>query len=209
MPRARATAFDVHPSVAYAQKVIEKIPESTGRTVETWNRLIARAALPADGKARRAWLKAEHGLGVTTAGMLADLSLGEGDGWTDGATYLRLAAGYVEALYDGGKAGLRPIHDALVELSRGLGREIRICPCRTIVPVFREHVIAQIKPSTRTRIDFGLALKGAKGRLPARLLATGGLEKGDRITHRIPISSVEEIDGVVEKWLRVAFDLDG
>lgn len=208
MPRARAESFDVHPAVAHAQRVIENIPENTGRTVATWSRLIARAKLPADPKARRAWLKAEHGLGVTTAGMLADLSLGHGADWTDGATYLRHARGYVEAMYSGAKAGLRPIHDALVELARSLGKEIRICPCQTIVPVYREHVIAQIQPSTRTRIDFGLALKGAKGRLPARLLATGGLEKGDRITHRIPIASVDEIDATVRKWLRVSYDLD-
>ena len=209
MPRSRAEAYDVHPSVAHAQKVIENIPATTGRTVAEWERLIARAALPAEAKARRAWLEEEHSLGATTAGMLADLSLGAGADWTDGATYLRLARGYVEAMYAGAKAGLRPIHDALIELSRSLGKGIRICPCQTIVPIFREHVIAQIRPSTRTRIDFGLALARAKGKLPARLIATGGLEKGDRITHRFPLASVGEIDGTVERWLRVAHDLDG
>jgi len=36
-----------------------------------------------------------------------------------------------------------------------------------------------------------------------------GLEKKDRITHRIPITSVDEIDDEVEKWLKVAYELDG
>ena len=41
-----------------------------------------------------------------------------------------------------------------------------------------------------------------------RLIDTGGFAKKDRITHRIPISSIEEIDGEVKKWLRTAFEED-
>jgi hypothetical protein len=44
--------------------------------------------------------------------------------------------------------------------------------------------------------------------LPARLIDTGGLQKKDRITHRIPISSLDEIDAEVMGWLKVAYDLD-
>ena len=37
---------------------------------------------------------------------------------------------------------------------------------------------------------------------------TGGLAKKDRITHRIEISFVEQIDDEVKKWLKTAYDLD-
>ena len=37
---------------------------------------------------------------------------------------------------------------------------------------------------------------------------TGGYAKKDRITHRIPISSLAEIDDEVKKWLRTAFEED-
>jgi hypothetical protein len=53
-----------------------------------------------------------------------------------------------------------------------------------------------------------LSLKGAKKKPAKRLIDTGGLEKGDRITHRIPISSVQEIDQQVEQWLAIAYHLD-
>ena len=43
---------------------------------------------------------------------------------------------------------------------------------------------------------------------PSRLLDTGGFAKKDRITHRIPIAAIGEIDGVVERWLKVAYDRD-
>lgn len=111
--------------------------------------------------------------------------------------------------YAGPKAALRPIYDALVERGLALGDDVKVCPCKTIVPLYREHVIAQIKPATRTRVDFGLALKGAEGKLPKRLIDTGGLAKNDRITHRFAISSVGEIDAEVERWLRTAYELDG
>ncbi|PYT26441.1 MAG: hypothetical protein DMG57_21500 [Acidobacteria bacterium] len=44
--------------------------------------------------------------------------------------------------------------------------------------MYRNHVFAQIKPTTRTRIDFGLALKDRK--TPNRLIDTGGFVKKDR-----------------------------
>src|SRR5437762_567131 len=101
-----------------------------------------------------------------------------------------------------------PIYDALLKLGRSLGDDVKVCPCQTIVPFYRNHVFAQIKPSTRTRIDFGFALKGNTKPLTKRLVDTGGLKKGDRITHCIPITAVAEIDAEVMKWLRIAYELD-
>jgi len=34
------------------------------------------------------------------------------------------------------------------------------------------------------------------------------LAKKDRITHRIGLKAVEEIDGDAKKWLRTAYELD-
>jgi len=76
------------------------------------------------------------------------------------------------------------------------------------VPLYRNHVFAQVKPSTRTRIDFGLALAKFEGRLPARLIDTGGKEKKDRITHRFEITELGDIDGEMRKWLKTAYELD-
>ncbi|HKI04408.1 MAG TPA: hypothetical protein VKK31_20690 [Thermoanaerobaculia bacterium] len=41
-----------------------------------------------------------------------------------------------------------------------------------------------------------------------RLLDTGGFAKKDRITHRIPIASLAEIDAEVHRWLTVAYEMD-
>ncbi len=73
-------------------------------------------------------------------------------------------------------------------------------------PIYRLHLIAQIKPTTQTRVDLGLAL--GKAKTPRRLIETGGLAKGDRITHRFEFTSPDQIDDEVRKWLKAAYDLD-
>jgi len=42
----------------------------------------------------------------------------------------------------------------------------------------------------------------------ARLIDTGGLAKKDRITYRIPVTKLAEIDDEVKRWLKIAYELD-
>jgi len=203
MPKQR---YDPHAGVAMIRNWIDTLKAKTGRDLDEWTALI-KAKGPKENKSRRAWLKNEYGLGTNSAWWLADHAEGKGDlEEGDPEVYVARAAEYVDALFSGSKAGLRPIYDRLYDLARSLGDDIKISPGKTIVPIYRNHVIAQIKPSTRTRIDFGLALKDtpAKG----RLIDTGGFAKKDRITHRIEITSIDEIDAFVEKWLRRAYEMD-
>ncbi len=197
--------YSVTPRVLMAQKWVGTLKEKTGRSLEEWLKLVRKDGPPTE-KERRAWLKSEHGLGTNSAMFIAERADGKGGEMDDPESYLRAAEQYVDAMYSGGKAGLRPIYDALLKLALGLGMDVKACPCQTIVPLYRKHVFAQIKPTTQTRIDMGFAL----GARPAegRLIDTGGYAKKDRITHRIPISSPAEIDDEVKKWLHTAFEED-
>ncbi len=202
-----ARRYGVHPSVAYARRILDNLPSKTGRSLEEWTELLDRDG-PDGGKERRDWLEREHGLGGTTAALVAQQSMGEGAENVDPRAYRAAAAGYLEAMYGGGKAGLRPIHEALLDLGLALGDDVEACPCKTIVPLYRRHVFAEIKPATRKRVGLGLALKGVDRPLPDRLLDTGGLARGDRITHRFALEAPNEIDAEVETWLKIAYDLD-
>ena len=195
--------YSVHPAVAMVQRGLASVPEKTGRSVEQWRALAEKAGI-ADPKAVREWLRKEHGLGLNTAGWIAD-SADEGDMGSPEA-YLKAAEHYVKKMFEGKKAGLLPIHEALLQLCVSLGSDVKVCPCRTMVPFYRAHVFAQVKPSTATRIDFGLALGARKG--SGRLIETGGYAKKDRITHRIAISALSEIDSDVKRWARTAYDED-
>jgi hypothetical protein len=202
--RAPKSNYDVHPSLAMYQSSLAGLKQKTGRTLEEWIKFIEKEG-PATEKERRAWLKANHGLGMNYAGWIAEQSVGKGDDGTP-ETYLKQADEYVEKMYSGAKEHLRPIFDELITLGRSLGKDVKVCPCQTIVPLYRKHVFAQIKPTTRTRIDLGFALKDTK--VPKRLIDTGGFAKKDRITHRIEIASLKDIDAEVKKWLKIAYDMD-
>lgn len=206
MPKkTTSNPYSVHPGVQMVQNWIATLKEKTGRSLEEWLELIRKKG-PKTEEAQRDWLKAEHGMGTNSAWWLAERAAGKGGVDDDPEAYLKTALVYVEEMFAGGKAPLRPIYDELLRLGLELGPEAKACPCQTIVPLYRKHVFAQIKPTTRTRIDLGFALHDAP--FAGRLLDTGGLAKKNRITHRIPISSLADIDDEVRRWLRVAYDRD-
>jgi hypothetical protein len=196
--------YSVHPGVAMVQKSIASLPQKTGRSVEEWLRLIRKRGL-ADIRATRSWLKTEHHLGTNYAAWLADLAAGKGEDG-DPEKYLEMAERYVDEMFSGTKAALRPIYDKLLKLVLAIGKDVKACPCKTIVPFYRHHVFAQIKAATRSRIDLGLSLGDMK--TPKRVIDTGGFKKKDRITHRIEITSPADIDGDMTRWLLTAYQLD-
>jgi Domain of unknown function (DUF5655)/Domain of unknown function (DUF4287) len=204
-PKKKKQLYSVHPGVAMVQDWIAKLPEKTGRSLEEWIDLVQKSG-PADEKERREWLKKEHKLGTNSAWWIAERAEGKGLEDGDPEAYLKAAEKYVEDQYAGPKANLLPIYERLLESALQLGDDVKACPCQTIVPLYRHHVFAQIKPTTQTRIDLGLALGNMK--VPKRLIDTGGFAKKDRITHRIPLESMEEIDKEVERWLKTAYDRD-
>ena len=197
--------YGVHPGVAMVQKWIADLKTKTGRSLDEWLKFIKKSG-PKTEQERQEWLKKEHGLGTNSAGWLAERAEGEGGEDGDPEAYLKAAEGYVEKMFAGPKASLRPLYEALLKLGLSVGKDVKACPCQTIVPLYRKHVFAQIKPTTQTRIDFGFALKDLKA--TGRLIDTGGFAKKDRITHRIAITSLADIDDEVKRWLRHAYELD-
>jgi effector-binding domain-containing protein len=197
--------YDPHPSLRKAQSAIAGMEEKTGRSLEEWLRLVKKEA-PAGEKEQAAWLKKEHGLGPNYASWIVARANGTTEIGEDSDEYVRRAKDYVENMYAGPKEHLRAIYDQILTYANTLGADIRICPCTTLVPIYRNHVIGQIKPTTRTRIDLGLALRDSK--VPKRLIDTGGFAKKDRITHRIEIGSGDEFDQEAKRWLKTAYDMD-
>lgn len=200
--------YDVHPGVAMVQKWVAELKAKTGRSLEEWIAL-AKKDGPKNEKERSEWLKTKHKLGTNSAWWISERVEGKGGEEDTPEAYLKTAVVYVEEQYAGAKEKLRPLCDELLKLGKSIGADVKACPCKTMVPLYREHVFAQIKPTTNTRIDLGIALTHYKGKLPKRIIDTGGLAKKDRITHRIEIKTVDEIDGEVKKWLKTAYELDG
>lgn len=204
MPEPKSL-YSVHPGVLMTQKWVSTLKEKTGRSLEEWLDLVQKSG-PKTEQEQRDWLKQEYKLGTNSAWWIAERAAGKGAETDDPEVYLREAEAYVEKMYGGKKADLRPLYDKLLALGLSMGKDTKACPCSTMVPLYRRHVFAQIKPTTQNRIDMGFALGALKGE--GRLIETGGFAKKDRITHRIAISAPADIDGEVKRWIRVAYEGD-
>lgn len=204
---ASGTLYGVHPGVIMTQKWVAELKEKTGRSLEEWIALVRKEG-PKEEKARREWLKSKHRLGTNSAWWIAERAEGKGEEASDPEAYLKAAEQYVAEQYSGAKSKLRPLYDELLKTAKAIAGDVQACPCKTIVPLYRNHVFAQIKPTTNTRVDLGFALAKYKGKLPKRLIDTGGLAKKDRITHRIELKTVSDLNDEVKQWLKTAYELD-
>ena len=110
-----------------------------------------------------------------------------------------------EALYAGRKAGLRPVHDALLGQIHALGA-FDIAPKKGYLSLRRRKQFAMVQPSTTSRIDLGLIL-------PPATPATGRLESAARLsplfTHRVRITAATDLDDELRGWLATAYALAG
>jgi predicted transport protein len=108
-----------------------------------------------------------------------------------------------EAQYAGPKAALRPIFDRVLAAVQSFGDDIELQTRQTYIAFARSKQFAAVQPSTRTRVDIGLKLPGVPmgGRLePAANTGSGSM------THKVALTSPEEVDDELIGWLRRAYE---
>ena len=169
--------------------------EKTGKSIDEWAGIARRAGL---GKHKDlvAHLKSEHGLSHGYANQIALKALASDDAPKAGSDDL------VAAQYAGAKAGLKPIHDALAAAVRSFGPDVEFSPKKAYVSLRRSKQFGLIQPSTATRVDVGLILKGVEPL--GRLEASGSFNA--MFTHRVKITNVKEVDPELIGWLRRAYE---
>src|SRR5712692_237129 len=120
----RKSLYSVHPGVAMVQNWIATLKEKIGRSLDEWIALVKNEG-PPDIKSRRAWLKSQHKLGTNSAWWIAERTEGK-KRWDDTPeAYLEIAVDYVEKMFSGGKATLRPLYDRLLDLGLKTGKDAK------------------------------------------------------------------------------------
>jgi predicted transport protein len=175
--------------------MIANLKEKTGRDLAAWLKLVAQAKLAKHGEIVK-WLKDEHALTHGYANLVAHKALKSDAGSAGAETDL------VAAQYAGNKAGLRAIYDALARAVAKLGADVELAPKKAYVSLRRAKQFGLIQPSTATRVDVGLNLKGEPP--TSRLEASGSFNA--MVTHRVRVESVAEVDKQLVGWLRQAYD---
>lgn len=172
--------------------MIANMPEKTGKSLEQWLAIARASKLEKHGEVVRL-LKAEHGLGHGYANLVAhSLKPGTPDEGDDP----------IEQMYAGTKAGLRPIHVALMRHVLAFGPGVEVSPKKGYVSLRRSKQFAIVQPSTKTRLDVGINLKGRP--TTERLEASGSFNA--MVSHRVRVESLEQVDAELIAWLREAYE---
>jgi hypothetical protein len=177
--------------------MIDNMPEKTGNSLEAWLDLIKAQKLEKHGEIMKL-LKGEHGVShgfANTITLLYRQNLAGGPASGDDL---------VDAQYSK-KADLKPWYDKLIAEVRKFGTDVELAPKKTYVSLRRAKQFGIIQPSTKSRMDLGINLKGQK--------AGGVLLEGDKwsgmCSHHIEIHSLEDINSEVIDWLRKAYEAAG
>lgn len=142
-------------------------------------------------------LKSELGLGHGHASMLVHTQTAKAAAASGETKDL------VDELYNGSKAALRPLHDKVVARLEQLG-DLEVVPRKTCVVLRRSKNFAIVGPGTKGRLEIGLNVKGTAG--------TERLEElppGKMTSHRVFLSSEDEIDDELLGWARAAHAASG
>ena len=177
------------------QSMIANFKANTGKTLDDWVAIARKSKLAKHGEIV-SFLKGEHEMGHGYANMVAQKTLA-GDAAEPGGEDL------VAAQYASAKAELRPIYDALIAAVGKFGGDVDVSPKKAYVSLRRSKQFALIQPSTATRVDVGINLKGTPA--GGRLEASGSFNS--MVSHRVRVESKAGVDKELIGWLRQAYDV--
>ncbi len=174
-----------------AQSMLQNLPEKTGKPLAEWLGIIATHKLDKHGKIV-SYLKSEHQVTHGFANLIAHEYLNQ-----DKADEPDLVA----QQYSGGKEGLLPIYEALISAIQNFAPDLEIAPKKAYVSLRRSKQFALLQPSTKTRLDVGINLKGSE---PTDRLENSGSFNA-MVSHRVRITDIGQIDDELIKWLETAW----
>ncbi len=171
------------------QTMINNMPEKTGKSLEQWKTILNKKDFVKHSEGVN-FLKKEHGVTHGFANTIVTLSKEENN-----------TPEYLVTTQYKGKETLLPIYEKLLSVVKDFGNDVTITPKKTSVSVIRKRQFVLIKPATKTRIDLGLKLKDKP--TTNRLGNSGPF--GTMCTHRVQITSVNEIDSELINWILEAY----
>lgn len=180
------------PNAALATQ-LKNIEARTGRNLAQLRTMIAGSGLSKHGE-QRSWLMAELGLGYGDANTVVTLAK---------QPEAPAAGDPLDGIYTGAKAGLRPLHDAVMARIHTLG-PFEIAPKKTYLSLRRKKQFAMLGPATKDQVELGLNAKALPPHERLKALPPGGM-----CPYAVRLSTSAEIDATLDGWLRAAYDAAG
>lgn len=177
------------------QTMINNLPEKTGKPLTEWQALLAASGLQKHGEIMKL-LKGEHGVTHGFANLIAQVYL------KPELLENKVAENPDEDLL-AGKEAIAEVYKKVKALFENVNGEVEFAYKKTYISLRTpKKQFGLLQPSTKTRVDIGLNLKGVE---PEGIVEAAGSWNG-MVTHRIKLSSVEEVDASLATWVQKAYD---
>jgi hypothetical protein len=172
------------------ETMIHNLKERTGKSLEEWVGVARSSGHKKHGEIVK-FLKTEHQIGHGYANLITMKAL---SGESPAGEEDLVAAQYAD------KWELRPIYDSLIAAIKKFGSDVEISPKKTYVSLRRKKQFGLIQPSTKTRIDVGITLKGtaAKGRLEN----SGSFNA--MVSHRVRVEKPADVNAELSWMVRIS-----
>lgn len=181
------------------QTQIDNIQKRTGKSLVELTAIIRKSGLSKHGEIRE-MLKEELGLSHGDANALVH-AVFQSDGQR--AAEGKSADAVLDEIYNGAKAGFRPLHEKLIQEIDRFG-EYETVPKKGYVSLRRNKQFAMIGPKTNTRFEVGINAKDLKKNV--RLLEQ---PRGSMCNYIVNLSDASQVDSELVAWLKSAYESAG
>lgn len=184
---------------------LKNIQAKTGRTIAELHAAVAASGAAKHGE-KRSWLMEHFKLGhgdANTVVHFIDKPLPDLGGAAPAAAAPAAEGDPLDAIYTGAKAGLRPLHDAVMAAIKAFGA-FEEAPKKSYISLRRKKQFAMVGPATKDSVEIGLNAKDLPPHARLKLQPPGSMcQATTRIT------SAAEIDAALKGWLKQAYDAAG
>ena len=184
---------------------LKNIQARTGKTIAELHAAVAGSGAVKHGE-KRAWLMEQFKLGhgdANTVVHFIDKPMPDLGGGAQPSAAPMADGDPLAAIYTGAKAGLRPLHEAVMSQVQAFGA-FEEAPKKAYISLRRKKQFAMVGPATKDSVEIGLNAKD----LPAhpRLKAQ---PPGSMCNATTRITTAAEVDALLTGWLRQAYDAAG
>jgi hypothetical protein len=184
-------------SLQQAQRThLDNIQKKTGKKLAELARVVNGSGISKHGELRTMLMR-KYGIGYGDANALVHAVLkSDGERLAEGQSPEEV----LDKIYSGAKAGLKPIHEAIVREATRFG-EFEVVPKKGYVSLRRKKQFAILGPATAKRVELGLNDKD----LPPseRLLEQ---PRGSMCNYIVRITDASQVNAELLTWVKFAFE---
>lgn len=179
------------------QTQLDNIEKNSGKKIKDWISIVNKSGFEKHGELVK-FLKDKHGFTHGNANTVVHFAKQSHAGAAENET------DWIAEQYKG-KEDMKPWYDKLMAAIHKFGKDVEVAPKKAYVSLRRKKQFAIIQPSTKTRMDVGLNIKGVE---PAGNVEAAGSWNA-MCTHRIKLENENAINKDLINWIKQSYDQAG